>query len=127
MSMDRKIKNAKKVQDHVDKTPLEDIEVNGDGEVNWKVFCETVGISRSSDQTNDLIAKIKEDLNERLAENPRFTNKKKKASNDEVKLLERRISLLENKVAELSAENQLLKSQAKGLDFFLDNRRMVRQ
>ena len=117
--------NADKVSEYLNGLTVEEYPVNAAGEINWSKISKELNISRSSNQTNDRIVELLENANSELSKKPRFSNTPKR-SNDEVKMLEIRISQLENKVAVLSTENSLLKCELKGIDFFCEHRRMVR-
>ncbi len=114
--------NLAKLEAYISSTPLSEIPRNQYGSASQKKILTELCIP-SSNRDAELIKEAFERLNKKLCAKPitRSTS-----SSDEVRCLKKTISTLQNRVAALKAENELLHSKLQGEAWFIETGRMVR-
>lgn len=118
----RGLMNAQKLREYVLNTPISSIPRNQYGSASQKKILQTLGIP-TSNRDSTPIKIIFEKLNKKLGAEAIVSSS---GSSEEIRSLKRTISTLQDRIAALKAENELLKGQQKSEGWFLETGRMVR-
>lgn len=114
--------NEAKLEAYIRSTPLSKIPTNQYGSASQKRILTDLGIP-TSNRDSESISTLFEKLNKKLGAE---TVTRSTASSEEVRSLKRTISTLQDRIASLKAENDLLRSQQQQELWFLETGRVIR-
>ncbi|MCW9059418.1 MAG: hypothetical protein OQL11_11145 [Gammaproteobacteria bacterium] len=114
--------NEAKLEAYIRSTPLSKIPTNQYGSASQKRILTDLGIP-TSNRDSESISTLFEKLNKKLGAE---TVTRSTASSEEVRSLKRTISTLQDRIASLKAENELLRSQQQQELWFLETGRVIR-
>ncbi len=117
-------RNASRVENWINGTPLKKIPVNQFRMANVEKILEGAGVPKSA-KNNPRVKELIAILNQRLGVDPNLAYVRE-ASSAEVKTLRNEINRLQNRVTALGAENSRLRRSLEGEEFFLATGRVIR-
>ena len=117
------ILNSEKLRRYIEKTPLDDIPRNQFKTASQQKILKSLGIA-TSNRNAPQIAELFEELDKMFGTTPPQIIKG--GNSEEVKSLKQTISKLQNRIAALKGENEELKAEQLGEEWFIETGRLVR-
>ena len=121
---DKKIRNATKLKEFLKKTPVDKVPRNQFGGCARSRILKDLGIPPSSVGTNNLIESHFNSFDESVGKNPNIYHVRN-VDDETVRALQQKIKRQEERIAALKADNDDLRRQLFGEEWFLETNRVI--